>query len=473
MSMLPVERLRWLEGWGMAVGAAGYVFRPSSAEGIAEAFDAARASGVPVVLRGAGCSYGDAALRAESVVLDLSGLDRVLDWNPHTGIMEVEAGATIETVWRHAIGHGWWPPVVTGTMKPSVGGVLAMNVHGKNNWRRGTFGDHCLEIELVLSDGASRRLTPEGDPEVFHATVGSFGQLGVATRARIQLEKVHSGRLEVRAVAARDLAAILRLADEAKDEWEYVVGWVDAMAGGRSLGRGLLHFGRHLEIGEDPEADRSFQPAAQDLPARVLGVLPSAQVWRALAPLTNRPGMRLVNMGKYLAGCTVGNGSVYRQSLAAFSFLLDYLPDWKRIYLPGGLIQHQSFVPVDAAETVFRRQLESCRRRQLPAFLAVLKRHRPDAFLLSHGLDGFSLALDFPVVAARKRELWALVRELAEPVVAAGGRFYPAKDTALPGELYRATFAGGEIERFHELKNRMDPERRLTSALADRLLYGV
>ena len=109
----------------------------------------------------------------------------------------------------------------------------------------------------------------------------------------------------------------------------------------------------------------------------------------------------------------------------------------------------------------------------MPSFLAVLKRHRPDPFLMSHGLDGFSLALDFPVLPGGRRELWDLVRELAEPVVAAGGKFYPAKDAALPGELYRATFTGGEIERFLELKARMDPERRLGSALADRLLYGA
>jgi FAD/FMN-containing dehydrogenase len=122
------------------------------------------------------------------------------------------------------------------------------------------------------------------------------------------------------------------------------------------------------------------------------------------------------------------------------------------------------------AERVFSRQLEAAQRRRMPPFLAVLKRHRPDDFLLSHAVDGFSLALDLPVVAGRRDELWALVREMAEPVVEAGGRFYPAKDSALPGELYRATFRSGELDRLQRLKQRLDPERRLQSALADRLL---
>jgi decaprenylphospho-beta-D-ribofuranose 2-oxidase len=466
------RRLAWVGGWGMAAGAAGYVFRPREASGVAEALEAARAAGVPVALRGAGCSYGDAALRAESVVLDCSGLDRVLRWDPRSGIIDVEPGISLGGLWRMTIGDGWWPPVVTGTMEPTVGGALAMNVHGKNNWPRGTFGEHCIELDLATPGGEARTISPDRDPELFHAVVGSFGQLGIITRARLQLKKVHSGLLEVRAVAAPDLETMLRLTDEAKDRWEYVVGWIDAFARGRSLGRGLLHFARHLEPGEEKEPAASLAPEAQDLPSRIAGIVPKSLMWRLLKPFTNRPGMRAINLAKYLSGSTVGNGATYRQSLAAFSFLLDYVPDWKKVYLPGGLIQHQSFVPFERAEEVFRNQLEVCLECGMPSFLAVLKRHHPDSFLMSHGVDGFSLALDFPVPRGRRDELWAMVRELAGPVVDAGGRFYPAKDAVLPAGLYRDTFADGQLQRFAELKAQLDPDRLLRTGLADRLLWN-
>jgi hypothetical protein len=284
------------------------------------------------------------------------------------------------------------------------------------------------------------------------------------------MKKIHSGFLEVEAVAAKNLESILQMVDGAKDQWEYVVGWIDAFAGGRKLGRGLLHYGRHLEAEEDPAPGQSLSVAAQDLPDTIMGVVPKSVMWRFLKPFTNRPGMRMVNLAKWIMGSTVGDDAVYRQSLAAFSFLLDYVPGWKRIYEPGGLIQHQSFVPIEAAEDVFAKQLELCRRRGFPSFLAVLKRHRPDEFLMSHAVDGFSLALDFPVIEGRRDRLWALVRELAEPVVEAGGRFYPAKDAALPPELYRATFKEGQLDRFRELKDKLDPEHRFRSALSDRLL---
>lgn len=470
MTVLAGDRVSWVEGWGMAVGAAGYLYHPRSLETIIEVLDSARSAGVPIVARGAGCSYGDAAIMPEGVVLDFSQMRRVLAWDPASGIVDVEPGVTVEQLWRQTLADGWWPPIVTGTMEPTLGGCLAMNVHGKNNWVRGTMGDHCLELDLLTPEGGLKTISREVEPELFHAVIGGFGQLGLIVRARLQLKRVHSGLIEARAVAAPDLGSLLQRLDDAKDEWEHVVGWLDAFARGGKLGRGLLHFARHLEAGEDPDPAVSLDPTKQDLPGTIFGVVPKALMWRVIKPFTNNLGMRAINLAKYLHGSTIADGAVYRESIAAFSFLLDYVPNWKKTYLPGGLIQHQSFVPVADAERVFRTQLEICRRRGMPSYLGVLKRHRPDDFLLSHGVDGFSLALDFPVIEARRAELWTMIRELAEPVVAAGGRFYAAKDAALPGELFRASFRNGELEAFGDLKRRVDPDGIIKSALAERLL---
>lgn len=467
--MFAADRLEWVEGWGEVLGGAGHVYRPSTIEGVRDVLESAKAGGLPIALRGAGCSYGDAAFRPESVVLDCCRMERILDWEPDTGIIDVEPGVSLRRLWRYVLGDGWWPPVVTGTMETTVGGCLGMNVHGKNNWARGTFGEHCLEFDLLTADGNVRTIRKAEDSDLFHGVIGSFGHLGVITRARMQMKRVHSGLVEAKAVSAGNLETLLRLTDEAKDQWEYVVGWVDAFARGKKLGRGLLHFARHLEPGEDAEPAQTLRVESQDLPDDVF-MMPKSAMWRLLKPLTNRLGMRWINRLKYLSGATLGEGAVYRQTFAEFSFLLDYVPNWKRIYRPGGLIQHQSFVPFDQAEGVFRRQLELCQKARQPSFLGVLKRHRPDDFLMAHGLDGFSLALDFPVHGRRRDRLWDLVQSMAEDVVGAGGRFYAAKDAAVPGDVFRASFRNGQVERLTTLKSELDPTGVFRTALGDRLL---
>ena len=136
-----------------------YLYRPTTAEGVAAVFSGAAAAGRTVGLRGSGNSYGDAALNDENVVVDLTRMNRILEWDPDTGIIRVEPGVTIRQLWQYAIEDGWWPPVVPGTMFVTLGGAAAMNIHGKNNYRVGPIGDHILQFDLLLPSGEVLRCT--------------------------------------------------------------------------------------------------------------------------------------------------------------------------------------------------------------------------------------------------------------------------------------------------------------------------
>jgi FAD/FMN-containing dehydrogenase len=177
----------------------------------------------------------------------------------------------------------------------------------------------------------------------------------------------------------------------------------------------------------------------------------------------------LVNALKYHSSWRQ-HGSSYLQSHVAFAFLLDYVPNWRLAYGPGGFIQYQVFVPHATAREALKDVLSLCHEAQLPSFLGVLKRHRPDPFLLTHALDGWSLAMDFPVTAKNKNALWALTERLTERVLAAGGKFYFAKDSVLrKGDVERA-YGRERIDQFLALKQRVDPTNLLTSDLWSRVL---
>jgi len=163
--ILPSDHLEKTEGWGGAVSSFGYVFRPSTMEGLREVFELAREADRKITFRGAGNSYGDAAIGAENIILDTSRMNRILNWDPETGIITVEPGVTLEQLWHYIIEDGWWPPVVSGTMYTTVGGCLAMNIHGKNNFKAGPIGDHVLSFDILLPSGEIKTATPESDPE--------------------------------------------------------------------------------------------------------------------------------------------------------------------------------------------------------------------------------------------------------------------------------------------------------------------
>lgn len=419
-------------------------------------------------LRGGGCSYGDAALNDGGLLLDLCGMDRILEFDPGSGRLRAQGGVTIEQVWRRALPHGWWPPVVPGTMYTTLGGSAAMNIHGKNNFRAGAFGEHIRSLDLLLADGSTRRCTPQQEPELFHAAIGGFGMLGVITALTLDLKRVHSGDLAVTPLAAESLEEMVGIFEERQGDADYLVGWVDAFPGGSRSGRGLVHAARHLRPGEDPDPGSTLTLEHQALPERFFGVVPGHLLKYGLWCFLHRPGMRLINAMKHRAGRRDAGHGTRRQSLVAFSFLLDHVPGWKLAYRPGGLIQYQVFAPREATPGVLQEVLALARRHGIPPYIGVLKRHRPDPFLMTHALDGYSLALDFPCGRNRRR-LLALVREMDAAVIAAGGRFYFAKDSTMTPEVLRRTYPGDRVARFLDLKRRVDPEGLLQNDLFRRV----
>lgn len=465
---LESRRLERVSSWGGHRSGLGYVYRPETVADVGAVFEDARRAGVSVGLRGAGCSYGDASMNNEGITLDTSRFDRILEFDADRGVARIEPGVTIQKLWQHVLPHGYWPPVVPGTMFPTLGGCAAMNIHGKNNFRVGTVGDHLLSLTIALPNGELRRCSREQESDLFLAAIGGFGMLGVITELSIHLKRVSSGLLEVEPIPTANLEAMFQAFEAREATADYLVGWVDAFASGPAAGRGLVHAARYLSPGEDKAPVQTLLPSSQALPPRLFGALPTDQVWRLMQPFTNDPGMLFVNLVKYHQGRFAGPRK-YRQSLAAFSFLLDYVPGWKRSYGAGGLIQYQSFIPKDRARATFDTQLETCRRRGLPPYLAVFKRHRPDPFLMTHAVDGYSLALDFKSARARWDGLRSLTEELDRLVLDAGGRFYFAKDSTLSTAARNALVAEERTQRFLALKSRVDPEMLLQTDLYRRV----
>ncbi len=453
----------------MSSSALSYVSRPVNADGICAVFDQARRTGRSVGLRGAGRSYGDASLNAENILLDLTRMRRILAWDPLSGVITVEAGVTIQQLWQYVIEDGWWPSVVSGTMFPTLGGAAAMNIHGKNNFKAGPIGDHTLEFVLLTPSGDTKVCSRTENADLFFAVIGGFGMLGVITQLTLKLKKIYSGLLHVTPIGVRNLDHLFQVFEEHLSLSDYLVGWVDCFGTGEGLGRGQVHQANYFAPGEDPNPAQTLRVENQELPDSILGVVPKSVMWRFMKPFVNDPGMRLINAAKYLSAVKLGDGHPHTQSHAGFAFLLDYVPNWKHAYKPGGLIQYQSFVPNENAREVFAKQITLAQEYDLVPYLGVFKKHRPDDFLMTHAVDGYSFALDFAVRPEKRGRLLSLAAEMDRMVLDAGGRFYFAKDSALHRMSAGEAVGTERAAKFFALKQAADPEDLLQTNLSRRL----
>ncbi|MFZ5879025.1 MAG: FAD-binding oxidoreductase [Chloroflexota bacterium] len=451
-----------LENFGHSLKTACYRLQPKTNDEIHEAFQLAKKQGLTVTARGAGRSYNDASLNGGGLVLDLTAMNHILEWDPATGVVCGQPGVTLSQLWQKVLPDGWWPPVVSGTMTTTLGGCLGANIHGKNNFKMGTIGEHVIEFTAILPTGAEVTCSPQKNADLFHAMIGGYGMLGIFTSVTLKMKKIESGLLEVHAWPTQTLQGQLQSLEDGAPNYDYIVGWLDTI----TIGHGQIHAANYLHGQEDPEPQKTMQLAYQTLPSRLFGVMPKSLLHYFMTPFMNNLGAWGINTAKYIASL---RRHVFRQPHAAFHFLLDYVPLWELSYGRGGLIQYQSFLPKETALPAWTEILTLAKQRGLPSYLGVTKRHRPDPFLLTHAVDGFSLAMDFKVTDGNRARLSAMLQEFDTIVLAHGGRFYFAKNSETSAATARQFYGEETVEKFRKLKKRCDPNGLLESDLYRRI----
>lgn len=411
---MPETVLGPVHSWGRLGAPLHHVVTPNT---IAQA-RAAIAREAAWLAHGMGRSYGDVALNAGGTLIRTRALDRFVAFDPDGGVLEAEAGVTLEEVIRIALPKGWFLPTTPGTKHVSLGGAVANDVHGKNHHRAGTFGCWVRSLELARSDGTLQTCRPELNTEMFRATIGGLGMTGLITKVTLQLVRVPGAYLDSEDVAFSNLDEFFQLASSSDAAgWQHTVAWMDCV--GRRSGRGILSRANWSEdCGHEARLD-GFKPSVPlDAPAFLL----------------NRFSVSAFNALYFRLKSALARRS--RIHFNACFYPLDGILNWNRLYGRPGFYQYQCVVPRAAQNEAMAVLLSEISRSGLASSLAVIKQFGEHASpgLLSFPMCGTHIALDFPNRGLATR---ALFERLDAIVAAAGGRLYPAKDGRMPAGLFR------------------------------------
>ncbi len=401
--------------------------------------------------RGLGRSYGDSALAP--LVVDTAGLDRMLSLDPQTPCLTAEAGISLWDLNRILTPRGLAVPVVPGTQFVTLGGMLASDVHGKNHHVDGSIARHVLWLDLALPQGGVIRCSPADNGSLFHATLGGMGLTGLILRACLRLERIRTSFIVQKTRRVPDLEAMLS-AFEADHAWPYSVAWIDCLAKGKALGRGVVMLGRRAQPEDLRTPDQGLRPlhwSRKSLPG-----IPVSAPGFVLNSLTMSAFNRT-----YFALNGDKTSVVDAQS---FFHPLDAIAHWNRLYGRRGFHQYQCVLPLETSAQGLRDLLQATASAGQGSFLSVLKRLGPAAAgPLSFPREGYTLALDFPW----RRGTDALLHKLDAIVLRCGGRLYLTKDACMPREMLRAGYP--DLDPFLQVRQHLDPGGRLASRQSQRL----
>jgi len=370
---------------------------------------------------GMGRSYGDVCLLKDGNLLVTTGMNRLIAFDPETGLLTAEAGITLAQILDFAVPRGFFLPVTPGTKYVTLGGAIANDIHGKNHHVAGTFGRHVTKFELVRSDGTRKICSRTENTDFYAATIGGLGLTGLIAWAQLQLKPIVSRLIEYEGIQFHGIDEFIELTRESQNV-EYTVSWIDCTSTGKNFVRGIFMQGDHStkrdELRPSPEPKLVF-------PFNAPGV--------ALNPLS----MRLFNTAYFHK--QIHERVVALKDYESFFYPLDKVLHWNRMYGRRGLLQFQCVIPWDDAREGTAAILKEITKSGLASFLAVLKAFGgvPSPGLMSFPIPGITLALDFPLKPGKTLPLF---ERLAEMTREFGGRLYPAKDATMTAEQFQAFY---------------------------------
>lgn len=403
-----------------------------------------------LIARGNGRCYGDASLA--NVTVSTLKFDKILFFDRKTGIIECQSGIVLDQLLEVIVPEGWFLPVTPGTKFVTLGGLVASDVHGKNHHVDGSFSRHIIEMEIMMGNGESVVCSRTKNADLFEATCGGMGLTGIIVSVRFQLKKIETSYIRETKIRANNLEELLELFEENK-HFTYSVAWIDCLKKGKHFGRSLLTLGEHALLNQLNDKQKQDPLALPKKKAITFPFyLPS---W-----VLNNFTVKLFNFFFYHKNFK--KKKVSNIPYEPFFYPLDAILHWNRGYGKKGFVQYQFVVPLENKKGLVAI-LNKIAEKGWGSFLAVLKVFGKQTDLISFPMEGYTLALDFPV----RENLFEFLDELDEIVLQYGGRIYLSKDARMKSDKFWKGYSNAK--KFASVVEKYNSHKKFTSIQSSRL----
>jgi len=198
-----------------------WVVRPASLEAVGRLLALAHDADLAVVPRGGGTALelGRPPARLD-LVLDLSRLDRIVEYSPDDLTITVEAGVTAGALAARLAAHRQFLPLdPPAAAARTLGGIAATNASGPLRARYGAMRDLLLGVRFVQADGVAtwggakvvKSVSGYDVPKLMVGALGTLGVLGELTLRLHPAPEFEAGWLAGFAEAAAAQAFVTRL----------------------------------------------------------------------------------------------------------------------------------------------------------------------------------------------------------------------------------------------------------------------
>jgi L-gulonolactone oxidase len=409
--------------------------RPGGVTEVADAIGRAAAAGRDIRVAGSGHSFTP-LVATNGTLLSLERMDRVLDADPASGLVRVEAGITIRALNAGLAELGLAMANLGDIDAQSLAGAVATATHGTGS-RLGNISSQVQSVELVDAGGRLRVL--DAGDELLAGRV-ALGALGVVTALTLRCVPAFVLRGEDRVAALEDVLGTLEERADGHDHFEFYA---------------FPYVPRVLTRTNDRVA------AAARPPGRV-------RRFAEDIALTNGVFGALVGLGKRVPRLVPR----INRAMVALAGERVRVDRSDRIFASPRLVRFTEMeyaVPRERAAEAVRAVLEVVEEGQLPVGFPIEVRFvAGDEALLSpaHGRDSAYVAVHLP----RGVDPGTYFGEVESRMLGFGGRPHWGKRHTRTAADLRERYPAWD--RFQAVRAALDPERRFANAHLRAVLGG-
>lgn len=408
----------------------------------------------PAISRGAGLSLAAASFGEGVLSVSHDNFDRVIGFDSTDGVVEVESGIRLLTLFNFLAPKGFFLPIQPGHGQITVGGCVAADVHGKNHRKEGTFINQVVSLKLFHPEHGILELSDESNRMLFRLTCGGFGLTGHILSVKLRVQRLVSFQVVSRAKMFDSLETGLSLLISRANSVDFIHSWHDFSPSGSQFGAGMVFESKFLDVADRKDGN-NFEMAEYPKELTALRRFPGSRF------LLNSLSMSALN-ATYRSIHKYGH-STNQVQIADAIFPIHRLQAYYYFLGNSGFHEYQLILPADGAADFLQQLGAAAKHFGVVITLASAKSFAGEQDLLRFSGTGICFAVNF----VRNAHSEKLLDWLDTNVSGYGGRPNIIKDSRLPRHVVESCYP--DVEIFRTELRKFDSKRLFKSELSERL----
>ncbi len=398
----------------------------------------------PLIARGAGLSYCNAGASAAGIVVDMRRMNKILAFDSQAKTITVEAGISVGELNNFLISRNFILPVLPGYPMITAGGCIAFNIHGKSQFKVGTFGDWVQELNVYHPVHGEMVCSPQQNKELFNLTIGGFGLTGIIISAKLGFKTLPGGNIQSERIFVKNIFEAVSYMRDAENNYEYVYSWNDLNRKNTGFGRGIVYLEKYVQGKTAVRNYSDKMPLSYKLPAlhSDLTVTAMCSVYYQLEKLKSK---------------------TTKQDLMQGSFPLYNKEIYYYLFGKKGFREYQMLIPYKSYEKAFNEIQQLIQRNKIAVALGSLKLFNGTTHQLSFSGEGVCLTID----VQESHKAITFFRDLDAVCVKFNAIVNLSKDSRADHSFISAVFPG--FEEFRKKIQSFDPGNVISSELKTRI----